>query len=309
MISVIVPIYNVEEYLDECLTSITRQTYDNLEIILVNDGATDGSGDICERWKAKDSRIQVIHQENGGLSKARNRGLGVAKGEYISFVDSDDFIHPQMYERMLNALEKTNADMAICREYAFRDGEKIDADQIYEDGPVAIENQEQLLLHFCDEFSGLVTWAWNKLYRKPLLDNLLFEPDTIQEDILFSVLVASRVTKVARLDERLYYYRQRQSSIMNCPDPERLFRCTLIAEREFNLLWQVMDKKWHEKVYHKILGKIADYAAKSYREKETHLQDIEAVYRRMYDNVKLEKKFKFLLVRYFPAIYYRLKNR
>ena len=308
MISVIVPIYNVESYLEECLKSITGQTYAELEIILVNDGSTDACGRICDKWQKLDERICVIHKENGGLSSARNAGLTLAKGEYISFVDSDDFIHPQMYERMLSVQSVSDADMVICREYAFADGE--DAPYEMQSGkPVyGIENRVQLLEHFCDDFSGLVTWAWNKLYKKELLEGILFERDTIQEDILFAVSVATRVTKVARMDERLYFYRQRRDSIMNRKNPQRLWQCALVTEKQFHLLHNVMDKTMHVKLYHTMLGRVADYAAASFWKKEEQLGDIEEIFRRLYDNIGLRKRVKFRIIRFCPRFYYWLKG-
>ena len=112
LISVIIPIYNVEAYLDECIASVIAQTYSNLEIILVDDGSPDNCPQMCDEWAAKDSRIRVIHKENGGLSDARNAGIDIATGEYIAFVDSDDWIVPEMYEKMLAALKTENA--ATC---------------------------------------------------------------------------------------------------------------------------------------------------------------------------------------------------
>ena len=113
LISVIVPVYNVEKYLGKCVDSILAQTYENLEIILVEDGTKDNSGAICDAYAAKDSRIRVIHKENGGLSSARNAGMDIARGEYFGFVDSDDWIEPKMYETLLNLAEKYHADL-VC---------------------------------------------------------------------------------------------------------------------------------------------------------------------------------------------------
>ena len=118
-ISVVVPVYNVENYLNECIESILQQTYHELEVILVDDGSTDRSGELCEEWKKKDKRIHVIHQSNQGLSEARNRGLENITGKYVAFVDSDDILHPQMYEHLADALQAEQADVAICKETLF----------------------------------------------------------------------------------------------------------------------------------------------------------------------------------------------
>ena len=114
LISVVVPIYNVDKYLDRCVESIIKQTYTNLEIILVDDGSSDNSPQICDNWNVKDKRIKVIHKENGGLSDARNVGLSFATGEIISFIDSDDWIEHEMFEKMLNRKKKDNSDIVSC---------------------------------------------------------------------------------------------------------------------------------------------------------------------------------------------------
>lgn len=126
MISVIIPIYNVEEYLEKCVNSVLNQTYSDLEIILVDDGSTDNSGKICDELKNKDNRIIVIHQENQGLSAARNAGIAKALGEYIAFVDSDDYIMEDMYETLYKNLEKTDADISICKYQYVKKQQKID---------------------------------------------------------------------------------------------------------------------------------------------------------------------------------------
>ena len=114
MVSVIIPIYNVEKYLSECIESVINQTYSDLEIILVNDGSTDNCRDICERYKRKDSRIKLVHKNNGGLSSARNAGIDVANGDYYTFIDSDDYIMSDMIEQLVYAIQSANADVSIC---------------------------------------------------------------------------------------------------------------------------------------------------------------------------------------------------
>lgn len=126
LISVIIPVYNVEQYLRRCLDSVVAQTYQNLEIICVDDGSVDHSGKICDQYAARDARIKVIHQENQGLSAARNRGLDAAEGEYIAFVDSDDYILEDMYKKMLDKLLDYNVDLCVCQwQYEFSDGRQV----------------------------------------------------------------------------------------------------------------------------------------------------------------------------------------
>ena len=182
MISVIIPVYGVEKYLSRCLDSIINQTYRDLEIILVDDGSPDNSGKICDEYAAKDSRIKVIHKENGGLSSARNAGLDVATGEYIGFVDSDDWIEPQTYNMLFSAIEKNNSDIAICGHRMVYDNTST--------SKATYSNDEYLSydLLWNEIFGKLNNAAWNKLYRKNLIDDLRFPIGVIHgEDLIFNL--------------------------------------------------------------------------------------------------------------------------
>lgn len=205
LISVIVPVYNVEKYLRKCVDSILAQTYTNLEIILVDDGSPDNCGKICDEYAAKDSRIKVIHQENGGLSAARNAGLDVATGDYIGFVDSDDYIAPDMYEKLYQAIEIYNSDIALC---GFKKFELESRTEVYE---------KKLL--YRDEFlkelllENIKSYAWNKLYKKSLFDNVRFPEGELFEDLKIMHLIGEKVSAVSFTNKILYYYRIRQGSI------------------------------------------------------------------------------------------------
>lgn len=217
MISVIVPIYKVEEYLEECIKSIVNQSYTNLEIILVDDGSPDSCGKICDEWAKVDKRIVVIHQSNKGISQARNVGLKRVTGDYVSFVDSDDVLHPRMYQFLLDALVKNEADISICHEDAFDDG--IYRSRNYSNYTIeSVEDTECLKKHFMDAWTGPINFVWNKLYRREIVSNLLFPVGRKMEDIWFSVEALSKVKKAVWINERLYGYRQRIGSIMNSGD-------------------------------------------------------------------------------------------
>lgn len=213
-ISVVVPVYNVENYLNECLESILQQTYHELEVILVDDGSTDRSGELCEEWKKKDKRIQVIHQNNQGLSEARNRGLEHITGRYVAFVDSDDILHPKMYEHLTEALQAEQADVAICKEALFW-GDKLQfkCGDRYE--IQAVEDKLQLLTHMTDDWITTIDVVWNKLYKKELLEGICFPKGKLSEDVYFQIDVLLRANKAVWLDEKLYGYRQRTGSIMH----------------------------------------------------------------------------------------------
>ncbi|MDD5901303.1 MAG: glycosyltransferase [Lachnospiraceae bacterium] len=216
LISVIIPVYNVVRYLDECIESVCDQTHKMLEIILVDDGSTDGSSELCDKWKEKDDRILVIHKENGGLSTARNMGLDIASGEYIGFVDSDDTIEPRMYECLLQALEQSTAELVVCA-YKAVDEKGNPYRQIYEDVPDCtlsiqkyLEMMNQNVRIHC-EFIGV----WNKLYRRSMLEGIRFRDGVIHEDDFFLNSLLPRIKNINILHTKFYNYRQRGGSIMH----------------------------------------------------------------------------------------------
>lgn len=225
LISVIVPIYNVEAYLDQCIRSIVEQTYNKLEIILVDDGSPDKCPEICDEWALKDKRVKVIHKKNGGLSDARNAGLDVAKGDLIAFVDSDDWIEPKMYQTMLNALIKEDADICACGTIdSFETFEK------YRTYPYYVGGSEETLAMIYKETIFPVS-AWNKLHWKKNWENLRFPVGKICEDAFTTYLLVDRADKIVQIPEPLYHYRIRENSIMTSKfnlsrmDEEEAWRC------------------------------------------------------------------------------------
>lgn len=208
LISVIVPIYKVELYLNQCIESIVKQTYHNLEIILVDDGSPDNCGGICDEWAKKDCRIKVIHKLNGGLSDARNAGIEIATGNYIAFVDSDDWIEPNMYELMIRALKKEKADFCAC---GIIDSYK-DKDIIHPCKPCVGTAEDILSLIYQDAIFSVATW--NKLYCKECWENLRFPTGKICEDAFTTYLVVDKSKRIVQLSDALYHYRIRENSIM-----------------------------------------------------------------------------------------------
>ena len=203
LISVIIPVYNVEKYLRECLDSVLAQTYKNLEIILIDDGSSDNSGQICDEYAAKDSRIKVIHQVNQGVSAARNAGLKAARGQYIGFVDSDDYIKPDMYEYLYQLISKDNADVAMCNFYkgSFRTSSKDILDNY----------KLQKLLNIFDVPSWI--FLWNKLYKSTLIQGISFRSDmTYGEDSFFVFEIAKQNGLLAIGQEIKYFYRNNPTS-------------------------------------------------------------------------------------------------
>ncbi len=210
LISVIVPVYRVEPYLDRCLQSLTEQIYRNLEIILVDDGSPDRSGAICDAWAEKDSRIRVIHQENSGGGPARNAALDIATGELLAFVDSDDYIAPDMFSHLYSLLE-AGADVAECD---FLETSEDDAAFPEEEYTVTEYTPEEAMCqHIRDTvFRQLI---WNKLYRRKLAEGVRFPAGTKIDDEYFTYRLLGNAQKLVRSTKVCYAYRQQESSIMH----------------------------------------------------------------------------------------------
>ena len=213
-ISVIIPVYKVEDYLDRCVQSVLAQTYEDIEVILVDDGSPDGCGAKCDDYAARDSRVKVIHRENGGLSAARNTGLDAVAGEYILFVDGDDYIAPDMAEKLLAALEDTGADMALCDIKCVDDGGTVVRElPPFEAGVFGPEEIYRRMTF--DDWAMRYVTAWNRLYRRALFDGLRFEEGKLHEDEFLAHRLYDRCEKVAAVSDELYYYVQRGGSIMS----------------------------------------------------------------------------------------------
>ena len=210
-ISVIVPVYKVEPYLDKCISSIVNQTYRNLEIILVDDGSPDNCPAMCDAWAEKDSRIRVIHKPNGGLSDARNAGITVATGELIAFVDSDDWIAPDMYEHLYQRLSEDNSDIAACGVQMVWENEMPSCMLTLEGNCVL--NQEEAMRAIIEE-SWLKQPVWYKLYKTELVRDILFPKGKYHEDVFWSYQAVGSAQKVSVSDHIGYYYLQRGGSIM-----------------------------------------------------------------------------------------------
>jgi len=213
LITVIVPVYRVEKYLDRCLASITDQTYDNLEILLVDDGSPDDSGAICDRWAEQDNRIRVIHKKNAGAGAARNTALDEAKGSLIGFVDSDDYLHPNFY-RYLSGLMTEGVDISECVI-----GETDRDDLPMTDGTGAnvriYDTEEALRLHIRDEL--FCQTPPNKLYRAETVGDIRFPEGNLIDDEFFTYRVIGNAKKLAHSDACMYAYRQTPGSAMHKP--------------------------------------------------------------------------------------------
>lgn len=219
LISVIVPVYQVENYLNQCIESIIEQTYTNLEIILIDDGSKDNCPQICDDWSIKDKRIKVIHKKNGGLSDARNVGLDIAKGKYIAFIDSDDWVDSRYIELLYNSLIKSEADISACSIQKVYDADSVDP---YNLNPkLQLVTPKEAIKDILHD-RRFKTVAWNKLYSKEILSGERFIVGRIHEDEFFSYKVFDKAQKLVFVDASLYKYRQRSGSIMSSPSLKHL---------------------------------------------------------------------------------------
>lgn len=216
LVSIIVPVYNVEKYLKKCINSILRQTYQNIEVILVDDGSVDRSGEICDEYSVIDGRIKVVHKKNGGLSDARNTGLEIAMGEYISFIDSDDYVSEDIIELLHRQLCCDNSDMALCNMlYVDEMGHNIS--KLNKEMP--IKNTVLSQKEFWEYLYGEKYWYYivscSKLYKRELFKNIYFPKGKIHEDEFLIHRIIDRCSNISCIEKPMYFYVQRENSIMN----------------------------------------------------------------------------------------------
>ncbi len=235
LISVIVPVYKVEPYLRKCLDSIVRQAYTNLQIILVDDGSPDGCGAICDEYAASDPRMTVIHKENGGVSSARNAGLAAAKGEWIGWVDPDDWIESDMFAYLLSNALAENAEIAVCSRYeeyrersVFRGWEK-----------TAVIHTEEALRQLLED-RCMQNYVWDKLFRQQLFEGIFFPEGRTYEDIAVMYHLLERADRIVCLSEAKYHYRQRSNGIVgNVSLESKMNNYIALQERR-----EYMGKRW-----------------------------------------------------------------
>ncbi|WP_270568128.1 glycosyltransferase, partial [Clostridium beijerinckii] len=244
-LSIIVPIYNVERYLDKCIDSILNQSFKDFELILVDDGSPDKCGDICNSYSKLDRRIKVIHKQNGGLSSARNAGLDIAVGEYIAFVDSDDWINGDMYDTLYCIAKENNADIVQCR---FK--------KVYNDIEEYVEISKKVnIIDKIEALTNLIAYGemhvqsvvtWNKIYKRMLFDDIRFPQGKIHEDEFTTYKFFYKSKKIVLCDDELYYYRQVDNSIMNTKFNKKRLDYLDALEEMYNFFKQ--NKKLHNLV-------------------------------------------------------------
>lgn len=256
VISIVIPVYNVEAYLPQCLESIINQSYPLLQIILIDDGSTDGSGKICDIYKKKDSRIVVIHKENGGVSSARNVGLNRSIGEYILFVDADDYIQTDYCKKLLNLLLEYNADIAGCSLLG------TDGCRCFKMDSLSLDTKEIKEFSVCDEKFQFFQWysinaPFCKIIRRSVIGTLKFDTSLcVGEDLLFYIKVLKKCQKCVCIAEPMYYYYIRENSAMQTQDFNHLFS----QVRAWSMVCDELNNNWNARV--KAVDKLLYYTYK-----------------------------------------------
>lgn len=277
-VSVIVPVYNVKKYLAKCLDSIIAQTLKDIEIICVNDGSTDGSDKVLEEYKKKDARIQVVNRKNGGLSAARNTGMPYAKGKYIGFVDSDDYIEPTMYELMYYNAEHFQSQLVICAAHKIDDttGIVFDDDPYYTLGyfPKELDNRAFTHVDTKDFFQDLCVMAWNKLYLRSFLEekNAKFPDGYIFEDGPFFTDIYFDMDRVTIVRDFLYYYRVNRANSIVC-----------MGDKDFTDIFYVVNKMLNNLRKTPYFDEVKAYfLRKKFKDMRYRYQVIQGRYKKMY---------------------------
>lgn len=308
LVSVIVPVYNVEKYLGKCIRSICEQTYENLEIILSDDGSTDGSGKICDQYACTDSRIRVIHKENGGLSDARNAGIEMASGQYFMFVDSDDTITRDTVEKLYSAAIEYHCEIAVCNMV-----------RIYEDGttePFYHPTDRVIVLENQQRFETLnQPSVCNKLFLAEFFEDIRFPKGKFYEDTFVYHVLVYKAKQIVLTGHNGYYYLSRKESILGKPRyTDRYFD---FIEAVYTRLMYLME---HEVSYYAEQAGLSLYVAVANGEKHivkteqnvVKFRQIHKWYREAYvflmksSRIGIKQKVRLVLLRYFPRVHNRL---
>jgi glycosyltransferase involved in cell wall biosynthesis len=290
LVSIIVPVYNVAEYLRECVESIQKQSYVNLEIILVDDGSTDGSGLLCDELAAPDQRVIVVHQENGGLSKARNRGMEVAKGEFVWFVDSDDKIVPEAADKCVSYTLTNSLDVVVFDADVFGDcAERMGTRPYHRSRHYETEDGKDFSAQLLDNGDYSMSACMYMVSRQFLKQNeIFFIPNIIHEDNAFTFLVLFQATSVGHIHENLYQQRVRENSITSSPikmqNAEGILACMQDISRRVGLLSDVQERAITRRFLFWLLGNATDVLQRidadlaTYEKVKDFCADIENIY-------------------------------
>lgn len=269
-ISVIVPVYNVEAYLPRCIDSILAQTYRNLEIILVDDGTKDNCDKICDKYAAQDSRVRVIHKPNGGLSSARNAGIDVATGEYLAFVDSDDWIEPDTYEHLLSAALRYDVKLVCAGRYDVDSATGEKRKGLCPPREEVVTGKEMARRIFLWE--NMDSASWDKLYHRSLFREIRFPLGKIVEDVPIMYLIALDAGKVAMCDKPVYNYYHRPGSITTARISEKTFHFAGHTEILYDYIRENVPELQQEARYFRVRSLVYSVISVDLAEKEDRVK-------------------------------------
>lgn len=307
IISIIVPIYKVEGYIHQCINSILNQTYRNLEVILVDDGSPDSCPTICDEYAKKDNRIKVIHKLNGGLSEARNFGLDIAKGEYIAFVDSDDYIHATMIETILQCMIDNDCQIGMCARCDIQ-GDLNTEKYIFPNSMIASKFEIMPLL-LADVIGSQ---SWDKIYKRSVFDQVRFPIGRLYEDIGTTYLAFDKIERFCYIHRPLYYYRLNNAGISFSEKPNKIldtftsfYERLLYAEKFF----PAEQAKCLELAFNTAMGSLNYHLRFGFEDENQNLRrvrDFFSVYRhQIYRNpfISISRKFLFFIYNLCEPVY------
>ena len=312
-VSVIVPIYNVKKYLPRCIESIIKQSYKNLEIILVDDGSTDGSEVVCDRYAQKDSRVKVIHQANGGVSTARNTGLDICTGDFICFVDSDDYIHADFVKYLYAKLIENDCDICMCNHIVTEEWNyKQDIDW---EKKVNIYDKKQIFDMFYTDMHGSIIMLWNKIMKRECVSGIRFDDGYINEDEGTTFKFLYNAKKIAFSEEVLYFYYSRDESITGVPYTAKKIDILKAYENRISFYKEKGESDLLNRECMFYLSEILANYYKVYRilKDKKVLEDLRKKYSDTYKNVdktnwSTGRKLLYAVCRRFPLLYGIIKQ-
>ena len=313
-VSIIVPVYNVEAHLTQCLDSLTGQTWQYLEIILVNDGSIDGSYEICRDYARRDNRIRLISKANGGLSDARNKGLDAAEGAYILLVDSDDYIEKNAVSRLVETARKHRADVVVCNyDMVSETGERIPSEDPYRDPEQVYETGTEFYREGCaaDQGNKTCNLAWGKLYRGSLFQQIRYPVGRLLEDEWTTYKLLAEAGRTVYVHEILCHYRIRRNSIMTGDNPAKFWdaldafeeRVLFFKERqEWQIYWSTLNM---------LLGRyiVSYYTSELPERRQQIYQRCKALYQREKGRISSVKRTQYILFLSSPGLYRWVRNR
>lgn len=307
-LSIIVPVYRAEQYLVKCIESILNQTFDDFELILVDDGSPDKSGEICDQYAKRDSRVKVIHKENGGASSARNAGLEIAQGEYIGFVDSDDWIHRDMFCKMYQLAIKKAADIVQCRFKIVFEDEK---DEIKTNVEIHEYTPIQAMYNIYGELGTTTIIVCNKIYNKKLFKVNRFEEGRTCEDEIIIHNLLKDANKIVDTEDVLYYYLQTPNSVMRTKCSTKKVDYLFALEQRMKFFKEINEEDLIENTWLSYGNTLVDIYYQMWKDRQKNLgiekeikQKYKACYKEIKDNKYANRKerIKFKLFRYIPQV-------